>query len=326
MTDLTAPSGGARIEGRRIAKALAPLVALAAIAGGVGALNPAFLTLMSLQNLAADSAVLLILATGQTLVILTGRVDLSTAALASLSSILIALWHDQLGWGAVALTLAVMAVIGALQGAIQYIAQIQSFVVTIGGLFLWTGVALVVSGAKAVPVSYAHNIVKIVGGDAATLGVPNSMVMALMILVATAAGLRWLPAGRKIFALGVSERAAILSGLRVDRLVIGVFTLSALCAGLAGIVLVADFSAGRPGLADALLLPTIAAVVVGGTSITGGVGGLARTLVGVLIVSLLRVGINVVGAPPQYQQIVYGVIVILAVTLTIDRTKLTVVK
>lgn len=114
MTDLTAPSGGVRIDGRRIAKAFAPLVALAAIAGGVGILNPAFLTLMSLQNLAADSAVLLILATGQTLVILTGRVDLSVAALASLSSILIALWHDQLGWGAVALTLVVMAVIGAI--------------------------------------------------------------------------------------------------------------------------------------------------------------------------------------------------------------------
>ena len=326
MTDLTAPSGGLRIDGRRIAKAFAPLVALAAIAGGVGILNPAFLTLMSLQNLAANSAVLLILATGQTLVILTGRVDLSVAALASLSSILIALWHDQLGWGAVALTLVVMAVIGAIQGAIQCIAQIQSFVVTIGGLFLWTGVALVASSAKAVPVSYMHNVVKIVGGDETTLGVPNSMAMALMILAAIAAGLRWLPAGRKIFALGVSERAAILSGLRADRLVIGVFTLSALCAGLAGIVLVADFSAGRPGLADALLLPTIAAVVVGGTSITGGVGGLGRTLVGVLIVALLRVGINVVGAPPQYQQIVYGVIVILAVTLTIDRTKLTVVK
>jgi ribose transport system permease protein len=289
-------------------------------------LNPAFLTLMSLQNLAADSAVLLILATGQTLVILTGRVDLSVAALASLSSILIALWHDHLGWGGVALALAVIAAIGAIQGAIQCIAQIQSFVVTIGGLFLWTGVALVVSSAKAVPVSYTHNVVKIVGGDATTLGVPNSMLMALIILGVIAAGLRWLPAGRKIFALGVSERAAILSGLRADRLVIGVFTLSALCAGVAGIVLVADFSAGRPGLADALLLPTIAAVVVGGTSITGGVGGLGRTLVGVLIVALLRVGINVVGAPPQYQQIVYGVVVILAVTLTIDRSKLTVVK
>ena len=204
-------------------------------------------------------------------------------------------------------------------------AQIQSFVVTIGGLFLWTGVALVASSAKAVPVSYMHNVVKIVGGDETTLGVPNSMAMALMILAAIAAGLRWLPAGRKIFALGVSERAAILSGLRADRLVIGVFTLSALCAGLAGIVLW-RISAPAARLADALLLPTIAAVVVGGTSITGGVGGLRRTLVGVLIVALLRVGINVVGAPPQYQQIVYGVIVILAVTLTIDPQKLTVVK
>jgi ribose transport system permease protein len=326
MTDLAASRGHVRIDMSRIARAMAPIIALVAIAAGIGTLNPNFLTLMSLQNLAADSAVLLILATGQTLMILTGRVDLSVGALASLSSILIALWHDRLGWSGVALALAVIAAIGAVQGTIQCIAQIQSFVVTIGGLFLWSGVALIVSNAKAVPVGYTHNIVKSLGGDDTTFGAPHSMILALAILVLIAAGLRWLPAGRKIFALGVSERAAILSGLSVNRLVIGVFTISALCSGIAGVVLVADFSAGRPGLADALLLPTIAAVVVGGTSITGGVGGLGRTLIGVLIIALLRVGINVVGAPPQYQQIVYGVIVILAVTLTIDRAKLTVVK
>ncbi len=79
-------------------------------------------------------------------------------------------------------------------------------------------------------------------------------------------------------------------------------------------------------MADALLLPTIAAVAVGGTSVTGGLGGLWQTLVGTLIIGLLRVGISVVGAPPQYQQILYGVIVILAVVLTIDRSKLTIVK
>jgi ribose transport system permease protein len=326
MTDIAASTNRARIDIGRIARALAPLIALAAILAGVGTLNPNFLTLMSLQNLAADSAVLLILATGQTLVILTGRVDLSICALASFSSILVALWHDRLGWSGVALAVVVIGAIGAIQGAIQGFAQIQSFVVTIGGLFLWSGVGLIVSQAKAVPVSYAHNVVAVLGGDETTFGVPDSMILALVILAVIAAALRWLPAGRKLFALGVSERAAILSGLRVNRLVIGVFTISALCSAVAGIVLVADFSAGRPGLADALLLPTIAAVAVGGTSITGGIGGLARTLIGVMIVALLRVGINVVGAPPQYQQIVYGVIVILAVTLTIDRSKLTVVK
>jgi ribose transport system permease protein len=326
MTEFVASTSRPPIQIGRIAQALAPIVALAAILAGIGALNPKFLTVMSLQNLAADSAVLLILAIGQTLVILTGRIDLSICALASLSSILVALWHDRLGWNGVALAIVVIAAMGAIQGAIQCVAQIQSFVVTIGGLFLWSGIGLIVSQAKAVPVSFTHNIVIGLGGDATTFGVPHSMILALVILAIAAAGLRWLPAGRKIFAVGVSERAAILSGLRVNRLVIGVFTISALCSGIAGVVLVADFSAGRPGLADALLLPTIAAVAVGGTSITGGVGGLARTLVGVMIVALLRVGINVVGAPPQYQQIVYGVVVILAVTLTIDRSKLTVVK
>jgi ribose transport system permease protein len=326
MISHTSESRFSHVDGSQIARTLAPAIALVVILAAIGFLNPDFLTLMSLQNLAADSAVLLLLAAGQTLIILTGRIDLSVGALASLSSILVASWTNDLGWGGVVLTILLISVIGALQGAIQCIAQLQSFVVTIGGLFLWSGVALIVSGAKAVPVSYTHNIVGGLSGDNITWGVPNSMILALVVVAAGAAGLRWLPAGRKLFALGISERAAILSGLHVDRLVIGVFTLSAFCSAVGGIVLVADFGAGRPGLADALLLPTIAAVVVGGTSITGGVGGVGRTLVGTLIVALLRVGINVIGAPPQYQQIVYGVIVILAVTLTIDRSKLTVVK
>jgi ribose transport system permease protein len=88
----------------------------------------------------------------------------------------------------------------------------------------------------------------------------------------------------------------------------------------------ADFSAGRPNLANSLLLPSIAAVVVGGTAITGGAGGLARTLVGAMIIQVMRVGVNVVGLPPEYNQVLYGVVVILAVVLTTDRSKLVVVK
>jgi ribose transport system permease protein len=91
-------------------------------------------------------------------------------------------------------------------------------------------------------------------------------------------------------------------------------------------VLVADFGAGRPGLADALLLPAVAAVVVGGTSVSGGIGGLWWTLLGTLIVGLLRVGMSVVGAPPQYQQILYGMIIIVAVAFTIDRKKFVITK
>jgi ribose transport system permease protein len=95
---------------------------------------------------------------------------------------------------------------------------------------------------------------------------------------------------------------------------------------MTAVLLVADFSAGRPGLADALLLPVITAVVVGGTATTGGVGGLLPTLVGAAVVALLRVGVSVVGAPPQYTQILYGVIILVAVALSIDRSKLPTIK
>jgi ribose transport system permease protein len=105
-----------------------------------------------------------------------------------------------------------------------------------------------------------------------------------------------------------------------------VFAVSGLCAGISGLLLVARTFSGAPTLADSLLLPTVAAVVVGGTAITGGFGGLGRTFLGVLIITVLRVGLGIMGVDPSYEQISYGLVVIIAVALTLDRSKLLVLK
>jgi ribose transport system permease protein len=309
-----------------ILRRTAPILVLIGLLGGITAVTPSFLTVLSLQNLAADVAVLLLLATGQTIVILTGRIDLSVAALASFAGILIATWHGSLGYFGIVLTLLVVACFGYLQGLLHYIAQVQSFVITIGGLLLCSGLSLIISGAKAVPVPFSSNLASPFGGQEFMFGLPNSAIFALCVLAAFSLILRFRPFGRRLRAIGVSERAAILSGIPVGRVVPLAFAASAFCSGLAGLVLVADFGAGRPGLADALLLPAVAAVVVGGTAITGGIGGLWRTLLGTLIIGLLRVGISVVGAPPQYQQILYGVIIIVAVAFAIDRKEIVIAK
>jgi ribose transport system permease protein len=138
--------------------------------------------------------------------------------------------------------------------------------------------------------------------------------------------LRWLPFGRYVYAIGKGERAALVSGIPVVRVKMLAFALSGLFAGFAGMEMVARTHSGHPTIADALLLPCIAAVVVGGTAITGGSGGLGRTLVGVLIIAVLRVGIAVVGLDPGYEPLAYGIVVIGAVALTIDRSKITIVK
>jgi ribose transport system permease protein len=129
-----------------------------------------------------------------------------------------------------------------------------------------------------------------------------------------------LPLGRYLYAIGKNEHASLLSGIAVWRIKVVVFAWSGACAALAGIVMAARTGSGNPTIADSLLLPSIAAVVVGGTSITGGHGGLWRAFVGALIISVMRVGITLTGIHPAYEPIVYGVILVLAAALTFDRS------
>jgi len=132
--------------------------------------------------------------------------------------------------------------------------------------------------------------------------------------------------GRSLHAMGLAEPAVLMSGVSTRRLRILAFTLCSVFAGLAAIVLAAAQRSGGPSLADTLQLPAIAAVVIGGTAITGGVGGAIKTLIGALIIVVLRVGLTAMGVDPAYEQIVYGAVIILAVALTIDRSRLRSIK
>jgi ribose transport system permease protein len=128
-----------------------------------------------------------------------------------------------------------------------------------------------------------------------------------------------LPFGRQVHAIGANPLAALLSGIDVVRVKVLAYALSGLLAGLAGLAMVARTASGNPTIADSLLLPSIAAVLIGGTAMTGGTGGLGRTLIGVLTVTVLRVGIAAIGVDPAYEPIAYGVLVVVAASLTADR-------
>jgi ribose transport system permease protein len=305
------------------ASRLAPLAVLVALLAALGAFQPSFLSPYSLSVLAGESSVILLLAIGQTLVILLGGIDLSMASLASFASVLIALVLPAAGPIGLIGVLALTTSIGAAQGFVHARAQIPSFVVTLAGLGLWSGAALVIAHTT-IPISEGYDAVGWVNGR--TWRVPHAFAFGVSALLVLTVLLRWLPLGRHIYAIGMGEVAALLSGIRVARVKIIVFALSGLFSGLAGMVMVARTYSGNPTIADSLLLPSIAAVVVGGTAITGGFGSLGRTLIGVLTIGVLRVGIAVVGLDPAYEPIAYGVLVAGAVALTIDRSKTSIVK
>jgi len=302
---------------------LAPAAVLIALVLAIAALSPSFLSAYSLRVLAAESSVILLLATGQTLVVLGGGIDLSVAALASLTSILLALLLEDIGAVAILLALGVATLAGALQGWVHVRAKIPSFIVTLAGLGLWSGVALGFA-ETTVPVTGSFEAVGWL--TAQTAAVPNAFLLAVAVLALFQLALLRLPIGRRLVAVGLGERAALMSGVRVGRVKTLAFAASGFCAGLAGVVLVARSGSGNPTIADSLLLPSIAAVLLGGTAITGGHGSLVRTFLGVGIIGVLRVGIAITGVAPAWEPIAYGVLIVAAVALTVDRRAFGVVK
>jgi len=314
----------ALVRERGLLRRAVPVLVLVALLVAVQSQDPMFLTAGSLQALAGSAAPIILLASGLTLVILLGGFDLSVAAMATLASVLLALWLPALGWLGLGLVLASGAAFGALQGLVHGATQIPSFVVTLGGLGLLTGLALKLSDASTQAIDDRHGILLALTDR--PLGVPNAFLVALAVVAGVGLVLYATRLGRAVFAIGAAEPAALLSGVRTVRVRVIVFALSALLAALAGVLLSAETSFASPTLASDLLLPTVAAVVVGGTAISGGVGGLWAAVVGALIVTSVRVGTEVTGLDPAVQQIAFGATIVAAVALTTDRRKIGVIK
>ena len=305
-------------------RALGPLVVLVLLVGFVATMSPSILTPRSLSSFLVDAAPLLLLVIGSTLPILIGGIDLSAAAMATIAGVSVSLLAPFLGSWAVVLTVLIALAVGALQGYVHGKYQVPSFAVSLGTLGILSGLALYISGAAAMPIDSRLNVF-----DALTnsvLGIPVSIWVVLVVWVLLTGAMRYLKIGRHIYAVGLGERAAMMSGVNALKVRVVVFGLSAGCAALAGVLYVSQTLFSSPTLAQTMLLPTIVGVVLGGTAISGGVGGVGLALIGGLTAAFLRVGSVVIGLPPTTQDIVYGVIVLAAVAVTLDRRKIGMVK
>lgn len=319
------PRSSGEGRGRARLVGVLPVLVLIALVLLITVQQPTFLSVPSIRGLLESMTPILLLAIGQTFVILTGGIDLSFAVTASFATILLAMWVPDLGGLAVLAVLAVTTLIGFVNGLVIAKAQIPSFIATLGALGLYSGLGLAISGASTIRISKGYDAIGWIT-DLRVAQMPLAAVLVIVLALAVAVGMRILAHGRDLHALGLAEQALLMSGGSTVALRVLAFTLCSLCAGMAGIVLAASQHSGGPTLADTLQLPAIAAVVIGGTAITGGVGGALKTTVGALIIVVLRVGLSVVGVDPSYEQIFYGVVIIAAVVLTIDRSRLQVIK
>jgi ribose transport system permease protein len=302
-----------------------PLATLAALILMIGIAQPSFLQPSTLIELASDTAVLFILAIGVTFVIMLGGIDLSIQSMASLASVVVALTVARLGYGSFLLAVVIGAIAGFLSGIVHVRLKIPSFIATLamGGVLFSS--ALVLSKERSITLDEAGRAYQAwITGQA--FGLPNVIFVGLLVLAIAHVLQAHTRFGRYSAAIGAGEPAAYASGVKVGRQKIFAFVLSATFAALAGVVLAGRLASGSPTLAAELLLPSIAAVVVGGTAITGGVGSVWRTLVGALIISVVRIGMTFVGVNIFAQNIVFGAVLIGAVAVTIDRTKIPIVK
>jgi ribose transport system permease protein len=303
-----------------------PVIVLAALVMLVGLYDRTFFSVGNFLEVTADTMTLFLMASGVTLVIMIGGIDLSVQAVASMTSCILAVYLPRYGFFAIPLAVLGGVVAGFLGGLVSTRLRIPSFIATlaVSGVVLSTGYWFSDTKSVNIPRDLSDSYLFWAVGD--FLGVPNEIWVGAVFVAILSFVLGFTPFGRLVRGIGAQERAVIASGIDVDRIKIAAYTLSGTMAGVAGIVMAARLGSGSPTLANEFLLPAIACIVVGGTAITGGVGSVWRTFVGALIVQVVRIGMTFMGVSVFAQQIVFGVILIAAVAVTMDRTKVLVIK
>ncbi|GAA0896407.1 MULTISPECIES: ABC transporter permease/substrate-binding protein [Streptomyces violaceusniger group] len=313
-----APGGPTAL--RRVLLDNGALSALVLLVAAMALLSGDFLTTDNLLNVGVQAAVTAILAFGVTFVIVSAGIDLSVGSVAALSATVLAWSASSQGlpvWFAALLALTTGVACGLVSGALVSFGKLPPFIATLAMLSIGRGLALVISQGSPIAVPDS------VSGLGDTLGgwLPVPVIVMVVMGLITAGVLGRTYPGRAMYAIGGNEEAARLSGIRVTRQKLVVYALSGGFAAVAGIVLASRLSSAQPQAAVGYELDAIAAVVIGGASLSGGVGKASGTLIGALILAVLRNGLNLLEVSAFWQQVVIGVVIALAVLLDTVRRR-----
>jgi erythritol transport system permease protein len=309
------------------ARAVFVLVALILL---FAALAPSFLTANNLAILSKHVAISAILSMGMTFVVLTGGIDLSVGSIAGLSGMVMGYLLTQgVSMGgtahyppvvvAILLTLLVCLIVGTLNGWLVAKAGVAPFIATLGTLYIARGAALLLSNGKTYP-----NLAGQVGrgntgfpslGQSFILGLPAPVWIMLALFAIAAIVATKTPLGRHIYAVGGNERAARLAGIRVPRVKLITYLVSSLCAAIVGLIIASQLEAAHPATGESFELNAIAAVVLGGTSLTGGRGSVTGSLIGAFVIGVLSDGLVMLGVSEFWQMVIKGTVIVLAVAI-----------
>ena len=284
-----------------------------------GILNPVFFNPLNIINVIRQCSIIGVMAVGMTLVILLGLIDLSVGSIVAFAGIIAA--GFQVKWGgslflSLVIPLLVGAGIGYFNGYVSTKGGIHPFIVTLGSMSIFRGATLLIAQGK--PISGMSPAFRFIG--AGMIGpIPFPVILFLGCVIIFGIMLKRTVFGRYIYAIGGNQEAALLSGIMVDRVKILTYTILGTLSGLSALILTSRLNSGELVAGQGYELDVIASVVIGGTSMMGGEGGVYGTLIGALLIGVISNGLNLLGVQPYWQMMVKGTIIILAVLM--DRMK-----
>lgn len=282
-----------------------------------GSMNPRFLNPAILMSSINNFVPVCIIALFVTFVIITGGIDIQAGSIIGLTSISLGVLWQKMGvniWLAALISLLIGILCGLISGLLIALTDVQPMVITLGGSFLFSGLALVVpsiakveayQGITNFPIQFTD-----MTNGAVLLGIPNQVIIFLILIAIAFVVLHLTQYGRKIFLLGINRSTAEYSGIKTAGLITSTYVLSGLSASIAGVMMTSYLGTAKPDFGSDLTLPIITAVVLGGTSIYGGKGNIIGTALSSLIIGFMQFGLSLVGIQAQYQAIPVGILLV----------------
>lgn len=290
------------------------LIALILLVVGISIISPQFRTFNNFLSLLRQSSINGLIAFGMTFVILTGAIDLSVGSVLALSTVLCAkMITSGMSVGlAMLLSLGIGAGLGLVSGVFVTKGRLQPFIATLITMTVYRGLTLILSNGK--PISQLGNsyILKLIG-KGSYFGIPIPVIILFIMFLLFYFLLKKTTFGRRIYATGSNWKSARLAGVNINKTKIIAYIISGVMASLSGLILLSRLNSAQPTLGTGYELDAIAAVALGGTSMNGGRGRIWGTLIGVLIIAVLNNGLNILGVSSYYQDVVKGLVILIAV-------------
>ena len=309
---MTAPTGKPRLTGLKSAGAWLALIVIIAVLGGT---HHEFFDVSNIRNVLSTNAELLVVAAGMTVVVISGGIDLSVGAMMAAAQLLLMELHGLPTALAIVIVLAFGFAAGAaVNGVLIGIAKLNFFVVTLASMTFGYGIVLVITNGTTTTLS--SNVLNQLG-NSLLVGLPTPAVIFVVLFVILALLLHRTTFGRAVYSVGGNAEASRLAGISIPRVTVLVYGISGFCGALGGVIDAGRFLAATPttGNNGEIALTCMAAVLLGGTALKGGSGGLAGTVAGVLVIGVLANGVNLLGLSSYWQQAVTGLVLVAAVSL-----------